>query len=330
MRHDKAFSLLELARHLAGSAEGMTLDEMAERLGVVRRTAERLRDALYLLFPQMEEIPDGAQKRFRIPHGLDGFFQSPTTEELLELSMAASALRASGAESRATSLESLERKVRAAMRGAALRRMVPDVEALVRAETIAIQAGPRPFEEEAVIATVRQAVMALRALNFSYAGGSQPGVTRTVTPYGLMFGRWNYLVAAEVGKAAPRNWRLDRLRDVKVLETHAAPPGDFSLQEYAGRSFGIYQDQLEDVVLRILPERAEDARGWRFHSSQALEPQDDGSVVVRFRVSGMLELAWHLFTWGNAVEVIEPAALRQLLVTELSSALACHQSSAAI
>src|ERR1700753_2670645 len=98
MRQDKAAQLLDLARRLAPSAEGLTLDEMAEAAGVGRRTVERMRDALYALFPKMEEVADGPTKRFRIPRGLDAFFQDPTTEELAELSMAAAALRAGGAE----------------------------------------------------------------------------------------------------------------------------------------------------------------------------------------------------------------------------------------
>ena len=46
MRHEKAAALLDLARALAASAEGLTLDEMARAAGVGRRTAERMRDAL--------------------------------------------------------------------------------------------------------------------------------------------------------------------------------------------------------------------------------------------------------------------------------------------
>ena len=60
MRHDKAAKLLDLARRLASSAEGLTLDEMAGAVDVGRRTAERMRDAIWDLFPQMEELPDGA------------------------------------------------------------------------------------------------------------------------------------------------------------------------------------------------------------------------------------------------------------------------------
>ena len=143
------------------------------------------------------------------------------------------------------------------MRSASLARMVPDLEALVQSETIAVQAGPRPFEDEALIAVVRQALMAMKALRFTYHGGSRPGARREVTPYGLMFGRANYLVAAEIGgDAGPRNWRLGRIRDIEVLERTAAPPAGFDLQTYANRSFGIYQEDVEDVVLRILPDSA--------------------------------------------------------------------------
>src|SRR5665213_1087798 len=97
MRHEKAEILLRLARALAASAEGLTLEEMAREAGVGRRTAERMRDALWALFPQMEEVADPPTKRFRIPQGLDGLFQNPSAEELAELSRMADSLAAAGA-----------------------------------------------------------------------------------------------------------------------------------------------------------------------------------------------------------------------------------------
>lgn len=329
MRHEKAGLLLDLARRLAASAEGLTLDEMARAIGVGRRTVERMRDALWDLFPNLEEVEDPPTKRFRITGGLDGLFQTPTPEELVELGKAAEALRGAGAPARAEALSRLELKIRAAMRGAALRRVGPDVEALMRAETIAVQAGPRPFEDEAVIAAIRGAIMALKALAFRYDGGSRPGARRQVTPFGIMFGHNNYLVAAELGSSAPRTFRLDRMGDLAVLDIAAAPPEGFDLQDFAHRSFGIYQGEgPEAVVLRIAPERAEDALRWRFHPSQTTEPQADGAVIVRFSAAGMLELAWHLFSWGGAVQVLAPDSLRRLMIEELQKALASHAGAA--
>ena len=91
MRHEKAADLLKLALLLAGSAEGLTLDEMSRAIGCGRRTVERMRDALCDLFPQLEEVEDPPTKRFRIPGGLDRLFQAPLPEELAALPRAPSA-----------------------------------------------------------------------------------------------------------------------------------------------------------------------------------------------------------------------------------------------
>lgn len=326
MRHEKASMVLELARRLAASAEGMTLDEIAQAMGVGRRTAERMRDAVAALFPQMETLPEGVHRRFRISGGLDSLYQTPTGEELAELAKSAAALRAEGAERRAETLENLERKVRAALKRPAMRRLAPDLEAMARAETIAAQAGPRPHEDPAVVDPLRRALTAMRAVSFVYHGGRTPGARRTVTPYGLMFGRMNYLVAVEDGAETPepRNWRLDRMAELEVLDRPAAPPPAFRLEDYAARSFGIYQDDVEEVELLIAPEGAEDALRWRFHPTQTLRQRQDGSVEVRFRAAGMRELAWHLFSWGDRVRIAAPERLRAIMVEELNLALKAH------
>jgi predicted DNA-binding transcriptional regulator YafY len=326
MRHDKARALLELARALAGSAEGLTLDEMAACAGVDRRTAERMRDRLADLFPQLEAVPDPPTKRFRIPAGLDGFMQAPTADELAALASAASELQAAGANVRAAALKSLEAKTLSALRAPTRRKIAPDLEALLQAEAIAVQAGPRPFEDETVLGAIREALKAGVALRFRYAGGSSPGRAREVVPYGLLFARSNYLVAAE-GDGPPRNWRLDRIAAPEALARPAGRPAEFSLQAYADQSFGIYQDDMEDVVLRFAPAAADSARRWRFHVNQALSEQADGAVEVRFRASGMRELAWHLFTWGADVEVLAPDRLRLILLEQLTQALQAHTRS---
>ena len=324
MRHEKAGRLLELARLLASTAEGLTLDEIAERLGVGRRTAERIRDAVRDVFPQLEEVDDPPTRRFRIPAGLDGLFQAPTADELAALHSAGDLFATQGAQGRARALQALEQKVLSATRSAARRRLAPDLEALLQAETIAVQAGPRPFEDEAVLATVREAVKAMQGLSFRYQGGATPGRRRRVTPLGVLFGRSNYLVAAETDAVGPRNWRLDRIFDIALADPPAARPEAFSLQDYADESFGIYHDDTEDVVLRVTPAGAEEAFRWRFHADQTLEPQADGGVLVRFRASGMLELAWHLFTWGAKVKVVAPDVLKRVLLEQIEIARQTH------
>jgi predicted DNA-binding transcriptional regulator YafY len=69
----------------------------------------------------------------------------------------------------------------------------------------------------------------------------------------------------------------------------------------------------------------EDFKNYRFHSSQQVEDHPEGGAIVRFRASGMLELAWHLFTWENKIEIVEPVSLRQYMTTQLRVALAHHE-----
>jgi predicted DNA-binding transcriptional regulator YafY len=325
VRHEKAEKLLDMARLLASSAEGYTLEELGRALGEDRRTVERMRDAVRRLFPQMETLEEGRSRRFRIPGGLDAVFQTPTADELAALHRAAESFKGADGAATAVALASLERKLLAALRSRARNRLAPDVEALVQAEALAMHAGPRPFDDPAVLGAVREAILSSRALAFDYHGGASPGRRREVTPYGVLFGRANYLVAGEGDNPEPRKWRLDRMSEIAVLERVARPPADFDLKAYADESFGIYRDELQDVELLITPDGADDALGWRFHPRQTVTQAEDGTVRVRFRAAGMLELAWHLFTWGDKVRVIAPDSLRETLVTELRKALAAHE-----
>ena len=81
MRFEKVGVVINLARLLAASAEGMTLDEIALALDVSRRTAERLKAIVEDVFPQLESRPDGHRLRFRITGGINGVFHSPTSDE---------------------------------------------------------------------------------------------------------------------------------------------------------------------------------------------------------------------------------------------------------
>jgi len=312
--------VIELARRMAASAEGLSIDERARDMRVGRLTDERMRDAVMMLFRQVDEVSDPPSKRWRIRGGLSAFEQAPTATEMLELSKAASALRAAGEPARATALEGLERKLKAAMRSTTLNRMAPDLEALVRAETIAVQAGPRPSADEAMLTAIRAAVLAQQPLGFTY---SRPGAEprrRSVAPCGVMFGRANYLVAADRETGRIQTFRLDRMSHVAPQEGLAVPPSDFDLGVFASQSFGIYQDEIEDVVLRIAPEGAAEAKSWRWHPTQSFEDQADGGVIVRFRASGMRELAWHLFTWGEQVQILAPQRLKAVMAGELAAA----------
>jgi predicted DNA-binding transcriptional regulator YafY len=55
-----------------------------------------------------------------------------------------------------------------------------------------------------------------------------------------------------------------------------------------------------------------------------VERAADGSVIVRFTASGALELIWHIFTWRDQIEIVEPESLKTAMIQELEAALASH------
>jgi predicted DNA-binding transcriptional regulator YafY len=98
-----------------------------------------------------------------------------------------------------------------------------------------------------------------------------------------------------------------------VLDRTFTRKSDFSLRDYAQRSFGVFQENPVDVVLKFSPKAAIDAREFLFHPTQVMEPLSDESLIVRFRAGGLLEMSWHLFTWQGQVEILKPERLATVL-----------------
>lgn len=87
----------------------------------------------------------------------------------------------------------------------------------------------------------------------------------------------------------------------------------------------MFQEEPVDVVWKFSPKAAPDAAEFLFHPNQVLEPQSDGSLIVRFRAGGLLEMSWHLFTWGEEVEIIKPKRLATLLGEHCQARLRGHE-----
>ncbi|WP_263626080.1 helix-turn-helix transcriptional regulator [Novosphingobium percolationis] len=89
----------------------------------------------------------------------------------------------------------------------------------------------------------------------------------------------------------------------------------FNLKRHAEKGFGLYESEREfgEVVWRFTPDAAAHARRFVFHPTQSVEEGVDGSLTVRFMASGYLEMTWHLYQWGDAVEVLAPKRLREMV-----------------
>jgi predicted DNA-binding transcriptional regulator YafY len=180
MRYEPSQRLLRLARHLAATRTGLTLDEMAVELQVGRRTAERLRDSLMAIFPQIECWDDDERvRRWRLPGSALIGVVEPRAEGLAAIESSARECEMRGEADRAALLREVSTTLRAVMRPDALRRAEPDIAALMEAEGIAMRPGPRPRITPGVLPTLRRAILGMQLVVIRYAGPeSEQLVTR--------------------------------------------------------------------------------------------------------------------------------------------------------
>ena len=326
MRYERVTDIVRLAIRLQGTAEGLTLDDIAEDFSVSRRTAERMRDAVEHAFGPLQVADTGSKRhRFKLDSYSVRSVARVTPEELAELEAAANGLDREGLTERAATLRELSEKLRA------MRKTVPgsdfesDLQTLMQAEGLAMRPGPRPRLEPGLLSLLRDAIRTRREVEFDYLSQSKGRRSRhQVQPYGVLYGNRPYLVGRMPWADDTRIWRLSNISNACWLDTTFDPDPDFDLQAYAERSFGSYQEPPFDVVWEFDAEVAEDAATFLFHPSQSLQKKGDGSLTVSFHAGGLDEMCWHLVTWGPNVSVSKPTHLRRQLVALCNSLATVH------
>jgi len=132
----------------------------------------------------------------------------------------------------------------------------------------------------------------------------------------MLLGTRHYLIARDPTNGPGfRRFRVDRITDAKITGQSFVRDKDFDLDAYAAQSFGSYHSDAEfgQVAWRFSPAAAATAREFLFHPDQIMTDQMDGGLIVTFRASGWVEMAWHLCKWGDTVEVLEPPELREMV-----------------
>lgn len=318
MSFHKAQDLLKLAQMAASRHRGISLPEISEEFGVNTRTAQRMVRALENTFPSISIQTDSDRRRWWKLRdasliGKQGIYQ----RELVALEMSIRRAEREGALSEVEALQSLRDRLMATLPSSHARRAEVDAEAVLEAQGYACRPGPRVKTSPLVTGAIAEALKAPFSLIIRYQGkqDAEPR-DRTVEPYGMLLGTRHYLIAHDPANGLGfRRFRLDRITDAKITGQSFVRSKDFDLDAYAAQSFGSYHADVEhrQVVWRFSPAAAATAREFLFHPDQIMTDQMDGGLIVTFRASGWVEMAWHLCKWGDTVEVLDPPELREMV-----------------
>lgn len=313
MSFEKARDLLRLADMAMSRHLGVSLSEIEEAFGVSRRTAQRMTRALedaFVLSVEVAEAPDRT-RRWRMRPSPLAALRLSGADELEALDYALALLDDPADVRQRQALAGLRDRLVAALPSQSARRAEADAEALLEAYGMAARPGPVAAVDRPVVEAISHALRGPFRLRIRYLGRQ-----RLIEPYGMLLGQRRYLVARQPDKDERfRHFRLDRIEEAEATGDWFARDAGFSLDDHAARAFGSYHDEAQyaEVIWRFAPEAADRAASWLFHPRQTTRRLEGGGLEVRFRAGGWLEMAWHLYQWGDSVEVVAPDALRDLV-----------------
>jgi len=289
------------------SGRGYTVSELAEELQVSRRTIFRDLNVL-----EMARIPyyyDKERKTYRINQH---FFLPPislTLTESLALLLFARRATSSGMEPLSAA------GARGAMK---LESVLPEsirnyVGTIVK--HIAILPAPTAKQdnledifEQLVVAINEHKVCRLIYISFY----DRKQIDVTVEPLRLAFvSRAWYLVGYSRKHRQQRTFKISRIRKLTVL-SEKFDPADKKIEgtDIFGDAWCmIPEGRYYNVHLHFTPKVAGNVAEVKWHRSQRVEWNDDGSIEFYVRVDGLGEIIWWILGYGDQVKVIAPAIL---------------------
>jgi predicted DNA-binding transcriptional regulator YafY len=140
-------------------------------------------------------------------------------------------------------------------------------------------------------------------------------------PYRLLFvGGGLYVVGRVPRHTGTATLAVDRLLSVTLSKTEFQVDSGFYPQKCRQDAFGVSWENPVDIVLRFRADQSQYVRERLWHPSQQLTELPGGGVQLTFRAGGQFEIQRWILSWGDAVEVIAPADLREKITEMLTRA----------
>lgn len=161
-------------------------------------------------------------------------------------------------------------------------------------------------------------------IRFDYQKSTKaPVERRRVCPVHSAFvnGQW-YLFGYDLARTATRTFVFSRMSKVTVTTKSFEPSGLPAISELLQHGFGVKHsvEKPTHVKLRVSSDIAHLIRERKWHASQKITPQEDGGLLLEFKINTFRELSNWICSWGPRMEVLEPLALRKSLAKTLREA----------
>ncbi|MCK8515012.1 transcriptional regulator [Methylonatrum kenyense] len=181
-----------------------------------------------------------------------------------------------------------------------------------------------PEVPQEVLAVVYEALLRERQFRVDYQRRSDHGWhRRLVSPRAVVLREGViYLLATLEDYDDVLHLVLHRMRNPELLDTPLTPLPGFSAGDYLEQQPLDFPEGPIQLRIRMAAEPAKHLAESPLSEDQRIEPDGDGWVQISARLLHTNQLGWWLLGFGEQVEVLEPAALRQWVADTLTQAAA--------
>ena len=298
-----------------------TTRAIAEEIECSERTVYR--DLDVLRFAGIPYYREGDQKFVRVRPDFRFPVMSLTEDEVLGFSVAAVITNSPGLNVTSGAIP-VARKL-AAVSKQETQELIDDAMRLVSVLDLKLVDHSRHHE---TIRTVQLALVHGKQISGLYESPYEANPVRLkLHPYRLCLikNAW-YVIGKVANETTLRTYRIARFRTLRELDEPADVPETFDLKEYFGNAWAVFRgEQSYDVELSFTAHAGQIVSETIWHHTQKVSPQKDGSVSMTFKVDGLEEITNWILSWTGRCKVIQPMALRKLVVEKLTMALQMNQ-----
>ncbi len=302
--------LLEIERLLLGSPEGLSANELAEKLAVDRRTIYR--DIEFLCEQEIPVWQENGRFGINRTHYISNV--RLTFHEAIALVLAGLLL--------SRTIDERNPHVSTALRKLAAHLANPLNTHLERAAE-RVQAHGDSQSQVRALEVVAEGWGTGQKVKISYRSRNSTVRHRIISPYALEpTPSGIYVIAHDDVSNEIRTFKLERMENVSVLSESFSVPDGFNVESHLAGGWRIMSGggEMTEVVLQFKPSVTAQVKERQWHATQKLEITADGGCLLRVQVAQPVEMQPWIQTWGAQAEVLSPQWLRDQVATEMRQA----------
>lgn len=170
---------------------------------------------------------------------------------------------------------------------------------------------------------IKKAIHTGKTLQLTYySPHNRQETKREFEPYAMhfTFGNW-YLIGRCKLRNELRTLSIDNIREIEITKNTFTKPKDFTVEKYMGKAWGIVKGKPQAVEIKFAPTIADWVKSKKWTVDQKHIQLKDGSVVMKFTVDGLDEIARWILSFGEKATVISPVELKIMVVDKAKAIL---------